>query len=127
MKTLPHNLPAMLLCLLLSLRVAPPAQAHHSFAMFDQSRQTTLKGVVSRLEWANPHTYVVIAVNDHGKMVQYNLECSSPNELTRWGWKPHTLKVGDPVTVSMFPMRDGRPGGLVVSITMSDGTELKAH
>ena len=107
--------------------LAPVAEAHHSFAMFDKAKFRTLEGKVARIEWTNPHTYVFMNVVEQGKVQLYTLECSSPNELSRWGWKPQTLKVGEEVKVEIFPMRDGRPAGLVVSITKADGTVLKSH
>lgn len=112
----------------LIMSVMNPAVAHHSFAMFDKTKLTTIKGVVTRIDWANPHTYVYVqTVDDQGKTQQYALECSSPNELNRWGWKKNTLQVGEQVTLGMFPMRDGQPAGLTFSVTKADGTVLKAH
>jgi hypothetical protein len=106
-----------------------PAGAHHSFAMFDKSKFATLKGAVVKLEWSNPHIYLYLATPDGqaGGTAQYTFEGSSPNELNRWGWKINTIKVGDAVTVDYFPLRDGRPGGLIYSVTTSSGTVLKAN
>lgn len=114
--------------LALSLGTGQEAHAHHSFAMFDKTRYLTLKGVVQKLEWANPHTYLFLQVpGKDGRNVLYTIECSSPNELSRWGWKYNMVKMGDTVTVGMFPLRDGERGGLLYSVTLSDGTLLKAN
>jgi len=105
-----------------------PVEAHHSFAMFDKNKPMTIKGVVTRIEWTNPHAYLYVeTTGEQGRKQLYALECSSPNELARWGWKRNTLKVGESVTLGMFPVRDGRPAGLVFSVKKADGTVLKAH
>jgi len=104
------------------------ADAHHSFAMFDKSKFTTIKGVVRKVEWKNPHTYLFLDVPDgHGASTLYALEGSSPNELGRWGWKMSTIKTGDTVTVGLFPLRDGQSGGLIYSVTLQNGVVLKAN
>jgi len=102
--------------------------AHHSFAMFDQKKYLTLKGVVRNLEWANPHTYLYLQVpGKNGQTTLYTIECSSPNELSRWGWKYNMVKAGDAVTVGIFPLRNGERGGLLYSVTLANGTVLKAN
>lgn len=115
--------------LLLSLfGAAPPLQAHHSFSMFDKNRFTTLKGTLNRIDWRNPHVYMLVDVPDEkGEKLQYTVEGSSPNELGRWGWKKNSIKPGDVVSVEIYPLRDGRPGGLLYSVTLSDGSVLKAN
>lgn len=108
--------------------VGTPAVAHHSFAMFDQTKPLTIKGTVGKLQWRNPHTYLSIKVKDaSGKTMDYVLEGSSPNELLRWGWKLDSVKVGDIVTVQIYPLRDGRPGGLLFKVTTADGKSYHAQ
>lgn len=103
-----------------------PAQAHHSFAMFDKTKLVTIKGTMSKVEWKNPHVVMMVSVTDEkGVSTQYTLECNSPNVMLRYGWKVNTLKVGDPVTADIYPLRDGRPGGLLDKVTLSDGTSIK--
>lgn len=110
----------------LLLVLAGPAQAHHSFAMFDKEKVVTVKGVVSKVEWKNPHVFVFIAVpDDNGGTTQYAIECNSPNVLMRTGWKAGTLKVGDSVSINLYPLRDGRPGGLLDTVTLANGETLK--
>lgn len=104
------------------------ACGHHSFAMFDKTKYETLKGVVKKLEWQNPHTYLYLEVpGKDGQGTLYTIECSSPNELSRWGWKFNAVKVGDIVTVGEFPLRNGDRGGLLYSVTLANGTVLKAN
>ncbi len=116
------------LMLLMSLVAAPLALAHHSFAMFDKTQFKTISGVVKKVEWANPHAYLYIQTSgSQGEDELYSIECSSPNELTRWGWKVNTVKVGDKVTVGLYPLRSGQHGGLLFSVTLANGTVLKAN
>lgn len=106
--------------------MACPVQAHHSFAMFDKTRVVTVQGTVRKVEWTNPHVYIFVEVPDaKGGKTQYALECNSPNVLMRTGWKPATLKVGDAVSVALYPLRNGQPGGLLESVTLSDGRKIK--
>jgi Family of unknown function (DUF6152) len=110
---------------LASATVALPAFAHHSFAMFDQSKEVTLNGVVREFQWTNPHAFIHIEVpNDSGGKETWQVELNSPNNLTRQGWKSTSVKVGDQVTLKLNPLRDGSKGGLFVSITLPDGKVL---
>ena len=85
------------------------AIAHHSFAAeFDASRAVTLKGVVTKIEWQNPHTYFYLDVSAaDGKVVNWGMEMGSPNGLMRQGWTRNTLKIGDSVTVEGSQAKDG--------------------
>ncbi len=97
------------------------ALAHHSFAMFDQSRQVTVVGTVKEFQWTNPHAFIEVV--DASGMV-WSVELNSPNNLIRQGWKRQALKTGDKVTVIINPLRDGKPGGLFNAVTLPDGTIL---
>jgi len=113
----------LVLALGLSLITVPPAAAHHSFAMFDQTKQVALKSVtVTRFEWTNPHSFVI--VKDNGTI--YTLECSSPNLMTHQGWKYNSLKTGDQVNIVFYPLRNGKPGGMLKTVVLPNGTTLSA-
>lgn len=99
-----------------------PAAAHHSFAMFDQARAVVLKGVVTEMQWTNPHAFLHVQVDEGGAVWQ--IELNSPNNLRRQGWKSDSIKVGERVTVTINPLRDGTHGGLFVSVTLPDGKVL---
>jgi len=99
-----------------------PAVAHHSFAMFDQARTVVLKGVVTEMQWTNPHAFLHVRVD--GADTVWQIELNSPNNLRRQGWKADSIKVGEHVTVSINPLRDGTHGGLFVSVTLPDGKVL---
>ena len=99
--------------------------AHHSFAMFDQSQQLTLKGTVREFQWTNPHAWIHLDVpNASGVTDTWQVELNSPNNLKRQGWKSGSVKAGDRVTLVLNPLKDGSKGGLFVSITLPDGSEL---
>ena len=95
--------------------VAPrSAAAHHSAAMFDDSKVLELKGTVKEMQWKNPHVWIQVVVDDHGKSAEWSLEAGSPNTLSRTGWKATTFKSGDQVTVRLNPMKDGTSAGLFI-------------
>ena len=101
------------------------AFAHHSFAMFDQSKTVTLKGMVTEFQWTNPHAFIHMEVpNDAGGKQTWQVELNSPNNLKRQGWKSTSVKAGDAVTLILNPLRDGSRGGLFVSLTLPDGKVL---
>lgn len=106
------------------LAAAPPVLAHHSFAMFDQTKEVALVGEVKEFQWTNPHIWIQLAVNENGKTVIYSIEGSSPNGLSRRGWKRTTFKPGDKVTVVVNPLKTGEPGGSFVRATGADGTVI---
>jgi hypothetical protein len=111
--------------LALGLVLAIPAVAHHSFAMVDTSKQTTLIGTVTAFQWTNPHAYIEIDVPDEaGAVKHWSIEMGSPSILLPGGWKHNTLKAGDKVTVMANPMRNGDPGALLVQATLPDGRKL---
>jgi hypothetical protein len=114
--------------MMLALAISAPVSAHHSFAMFDKTRFLEADGVVHKIEWSNPHVYLYLSAKDADQgEIQYTFEGSSPNELNRWGWKVNSLEVGDQVKIGYFPLRDGRAGGLIFSVTLADGRVLKAN
>lgn len=104
---------------------AAPAGAHHSFAAFDRTKEVTLEGVVREVQWNNPHTWIqVVTTDEKGRRVEWGLECGSPNMMLRTGWKRTTLKPGDRVVAVANPLKDGRPNGALVKITLPDGRVL---
>jgi hypothetical protein len=93
--------------------LAPAAQAHHSFAMFDFTKQVTVKGTVQELQWKNPH--VVLYVEENAKPGAkpriWSLELTSPGNLQRNGWTKRTFNPGQKVEVTLNPLRSGLTGG----------------
>ena len=109
---------------ILMVLAAAPAWAHHSFAMFDQSKTVTLKGTVIEFQWTNPHAFLNVEVSNGGSKTNWHVELNSPNNLRREGWKATSVKAGDAVTVVVNPLRDGTSGGLFISVTLPDGKVL---
>ncbi|HEY1899216.1 MAG TPA: DUF6152 family protein [Steroidobacteraceae bacterium] len=106
----------------LTLAYAGVAAAHHSFAMFDQSKRLPLTGTVHDFEWTNPHAFIDVDVpNAAGTVDLWKVELNSPNNLKRQGWKSSEMKPGDKVTVVINPLRDGAKGGLFVAVTLPSG------
>jgi Family of unknown function (DUF6152) len=107
------------------LLVTGTAFAHHSFAMFDQSRQLPLSGTVMEFQWTNPHSFIELDVpKGDGTNELWHVELNSPNNLKRQGWKSTSLKTGDKILVVINPLRDGQHGGLFLSVTLPDGSIL---
>lgn len=103
---------------------AAPAAAHHSFAMFDQTKVMTLDGTVRQFQWANPHAFIELDVVTGGRTKRWAIELNSPNNLTRQGWRRSSLKPGERITVRIAPLRNGNPGGLFLDLRKADGTVL---
>jgi Family of unknown function (DUF6152) len=110
--------------------MAGSASAHHSHAMFDTDKQVTLVGTVKQFQWNNPHCWIQVLVPDpkdpSAAPVEWGVEMGAPIQLIRHGWKPDSLKPGDRITVVVNPLRDGRPGGQIVSAIGPDGKPIGA-
>jgi hypothetical protein len=115
----------VVLILISAALIESPVFAHHTRAMFDQTKQITLIGTVKDFQWTNPHCWIQVLVPDpnhpEAAPVEWGVEMGAPVELMRKGWKPGSLKPGDKVTIIVNPLRDGQSGGLVVAVTGPDG------
>jgi Family of unknown function (DUF6152) len=115
----------VLSCALAAMLTASSALAHHSFAMFDQSKTVTLQGTVKDFRWTNPHVFIQLLVKaEDGSEEEWSIEMTSPEHLARVGWKPGTLKPGDKVTLKIHAMHDGVKGGQYLSGIGPDGQPL---
>jgi Family of unknown function (DUF6152) len=115
----------LLSVLAVAMLLAIPASAHHSFTMFDATKQITLVGTVTSFEWTNPHSYIEIdAPDENGAMKHWSIEMGSPSILQQSGWKFSSLKKGDKTTLVINPLKDGRPGGFLNTATLPTGKVL---
>jgi hypothetical protein len=105
-----------------ALAGALPLLAHHSFTMFDTTKQITLSGTVTDFQWTNPHTYIEIDVpGENGAVKHWSIELGSPSILLKSGWKFNSLKKGDKTTLNISPLKNGQPGGFLNQANLPDG------
>ncbi len=119
------NLKKRLIVPLLSAAVlATPAFAHHSAAQFNFQTPKSVDGVVKEVRMANPHMRLILSVTDTKGTRDIEFEGHSLNNLYRQGWRPDSVKVGDKVSISIAPRKDGADGGYVVKVKTADGKEF---
>jgi hypothetical protein len=105
-----------------------PAFAHHSTAEFDMAAVTSVKGTVTKFEWANPHAYISVAAkDDKGNAVEWSAELGNLGMLARINWKKDTVKPGDEITIYGNRAKDGKALIHVEKIVFADGQELSAQ
>jgi len=108
------------------LLAAAPAVAHHSFAAeFDIKRPVKLRGIVTEMEWINPHSWIHLDVKDaNGKTVSWKIEGGSPNSLLRLGFTKAALPKGSDVVVEGFRAKDGTNTAVGQFVAFADGRKL---
>ena len=108
------------------LLASAPAAAHHSlYAVFDEEQSVTLKGLVSKVEWVNPHVYLYLDVTDEsGKVSTWSVETFPPTTLRRAGLTREKLGQGEIVTLLGYKARNGTPLAFLRKLTFADGREL---
>ncbi len=108
------------------LLAVSPIRAHHAFAAeYDAKKQVHLEGVVTQMEWINPHTWIHIDVTDaDGKVTSWMIEGGSPNILLRRGFNKGSLEKGQKISVDWFQAKDGSNRANGSNITYPDGKKL---
>jgi hypothetical protein len=105
-----------------SIAASRPIFAHHSSAGYDMEHPVTMKGVVTNIEWTNPHVFIFLDVkDDSGAVVEWRVEGNSPNMLVRTGWKREMIKSGDQLTVNGAPERNGTKVLRLITLTLANG------
>jgi Family of unknown function (DUF6152) len=107
--------------------ITVPVAAHHGTASFDTSKDLTMKGTVTDWIWANPHCFLKFdAMDETGTVRNWAVEVSNPTDMTKRGWARSSFKVGDVITVSLQPVKNGAPIGRLRSVVLPDGSTLTA-
>jgi hypothetical protein len=103
--------------------------AHHGRgATYDADKEVTLTGTVTELAWRNPHVAIYMDVKGKdGKVVNYAFESSNVSTMSREGWNRNILKPGQEITVTFNPSRAGAPIGVVRSVKLADGKEIRSR
>lgn len=104
--------------------IVSPAYPHHSQTMYEPDKQVTVKGVVSRWAWTNPHTWLFVDVTGGGKVETWGFEANAAANMSRAGWSRLQFKPGDIVTVTGWPMKDGTPKALLNKVVTADGQTM---
>lgn len=108
------------------LAVSAPTLAHHSFAMFDQTKEVELKeATVVDWQWTSPHAWLYVMVpNGQEEPDKYSVEAANPGQLRRDGFTKGSMSPGDKVTVYMAPLKNGEKGGALRAVSLPDGKML---
>ena len=115
-----------LLAVVVGLAVSAPAQAHHSFAMFDRAKTVTVEGTIVSFEMINPHSWLYVTTSDSaGKSVEWAFEMGGLAAMARAGLQKEWIKPGDHIIVSFHPLKDGTHGGQYLSARLADGRDVK--
>ena len=102
-----------------------PLFAHHGNAAYDTDKRVTVKGTVTQFTWSNPHCLLQFDVTDDGgHMVHWIAETENPSTMSRNGWSEKIVKPGDQVTVTMLPLKNGKPVGRIIEVIPPDGQRL---
>ena len=102
--------------------VSRPILAHHSSAAYDMEHPVNMKGVVTNMEWTNPHVFIFLNVkDDNGSVEEWRVEGNSPNMLVRTGWKREMIKAGDQLLVNGAPAKNGSKVMRLITLTLANG------
>jgi hypothetical protein len=113
------------LCALSAALVTTPLVAHHGNAAFDVGKKLELKGTVTEWVWSNPHCWLKFDVKDEsGKSVNWVAETTNSADMMERGWSRTTFKAGDPVTVTLEPVKSGQPVGRVLFVVLANGKTM---
>jgi uncharacterized protein DUF6152 len=110
------------LLVMIGFGVSSPLRAHHSSAAYDMEHPVNMKGVVTNMEWGNPHVFIYLDVkDDSGNVEQWRVEGNSPNMLVRSGWKKEMIKNGDQLLVNGAPAKNGSKVMRLITLTLANG------
>lgn len=110
--------------LALVVALGSTAGAHHSAVQYDFGKTATITGVVLKFQAINPHMRLTLRVSDEKGTREVELEGHSTNNMYRAGYRDGMIKVGDKITVSVAPLRDGTEGGYMIAAVTANGTRF---
>ena len=115
----------VVILLALGLLMSVPVSAHHGSAAFDTGKSVTVKGTVTQWIYSNPHCLLSVDVKgEDGKVVTWLAETQAPNIMYPAGYRRDTFKVGDEVTVTVEPVKNGQPVGRIQKVVTAAGWTL---
>jgi hypothetical protein len=105
--------------------VSLPLFAHHGNAAYDTEKRVTVKGTVTHWAWSNPHCVLQLDMkDDSGQPVHWVLETENPSSMVNAGWTREAIKVGDQISATVLPVKNGRPVGRIIQILLPNGQKL---
>ena len=112
-----------LLLVLVGVLTATASWAHHSLAAeFDSSKPVNITGALTSIDWRNPHAWIYLDVKDEaGKVVKWQCELGSPNQMSRSGWSKDSVKIGEEIIVSGVLSKDGTKTCSTRNVKYKDG------
>jgi hypothetical protein len=118
--------PIALCALAFGLLILPaPSFAHHGIAAFQEAKEITVTGSVTYFDFVNPHALIYLNVRQgDGSSAKWEGELTSPNILARVGWTRRSLRMGEQVTLTGYPAKNGASSMWIRRVVKSDGTEL---
>ncbi len=118
----------LVLMLTVAISFSLPLFAHHGNAALDMSKKVVLKGVVTDWRWQNPHSILKFDVkDDSGNVVNWSAEINNPADMVERGWTAHSIKIGDQITITVNPVKSGKPVGRIVQVVFPDGRTLNTQ
>jgi len=107
------------------LTVSASLSAHHGKAEFDIGKRVTVTGTVTKWSWSNPHCFLDLDVKGYnGPAVHWVIETQPPRSVTAGGFSQHIFRPGDEVTVTLEPVKNGRPLGRMLEVVLPNGKKL---
>jgi hypothetical protein len=117
--------PVIVLAVAVGLLIPLPLFAHHGSAAFDTGKRVTVKGTVTQWVYSNPHCLLMLDVTgEDGQVVQWVAEGQAPNVIFPGGYRKDSFKAGDHVTITVEPVKNGRPMGRILQAVLADGKTL---
>ena len=114
-----------MLAVALGLFISGPLFAHHGAAAFDNGKRVTLKGTVKEWVYVNPHCLLMLEVKgEDGQVVQWIAETQPPASVLPLGYRKDSFKAGDQVTITVEPVKNGRPIGRILQAVLANGKTI---